>query len=286
VLTYTALPCIARNCNDIDAPVYADFTMGWNMTSLWDYRGLIKKIAVTDLKVRYKNSILGILWSLLQPLMTFIVLLIVFTGLMLNRSIENYPLFLLLGIIGWNFFDRATGFSLVSIVTKPQLVKKIYFPREVLVFSACLTALMMSLIEFALFGVFMIVAGVLPTWAIVLFPAVLLIEFVFALGVGLAISALNVTLRDIQWIWPVIMQAGFFLTPIMYSLDTLKGVPFAWALAYNPMGNILDGFRYVLIGRPTPLLNGLAYAALIALAMLAIGWLIFSKLEPRFGEEV
>jgi lipopolysaccharide transport system permease protein len=256
------------------------------MVSIWDYRGLIKKIAITDLKVRYKNSVLGILWSLLQPLMTFLVLLIVFTGLMLNRSIQNYPLYLLLGIIGWNFFDKATGFSLASIVGKPQLVKKIYFPREVLVFSACLTALMMSLIEFALFGVFMLAAGVLPTWAIVLFPAVLLVEFVFALGVGLAISALNVTLRDIQWIWPVVMQAGFFLTPIMYSLETLKGIPFAWALAYNPMGNILDALRCVLIGRPAPLLTDLAYAALAAVAVLAVGWIIFSKLEPRFGEEV
>jgi lipopolysaccharide transport system permease protein len=123
---------------------------------IWEYRGLIKKLAVTDLKVRYKSSVLGILWSLLQPLLTFVVLLIVFTGLMINKSIDNYPLFLLLGIIGWGFFDKATSFSLSSIVGKPQLVKKIYFPREVLVISACLTALMMSLIEFVVFGIFVI----------------------------------------------------------------------------------------------------------------------------------
>lgn len=256
------------------------------MTDLWSYRGLIIKIAVTDLKIRYKNSLLGILWSLLQPLMTFIVLLIIFTGLMLNKSIDNYPLFLLLGIIGWNFFDKATGFSLLSIVGKPQLVKKIYFPREVLVVSACLTALMMSLIEFAVFGVFMLAAGLLPPWAAVLFPAVLFVEFVFALGVSLALASLNVTLRDIRWIWPVVMQAGFFLTPVMYSTGTLKGIPFGWALEFNPMGCILDALRCVLIGRPAPLLNDLAYAALVALAALVIGWVIFSKLEPRFGEEV
>ncbi|OPY27208.1 MAG: ABC-2 type transporter [Methanocella sp. PtaU1.Bin125] len=256
------------------------------MAGIWEYRGLIRKIAVTDLKIRYKNSVLGILWSLLQPLMTFIVLLIVFTGLMINRSIENYPLYLLLGIIGWGFFDKATGFSLGSIVNKPQLVKKIYFPREVLVVSACLTALMMSLIEFAVFGLFMLIAGVMPTWMIVVFPAILLIEFTLALGVSLAIASLNVVLRDIQWIWPVVMQAGFFLTPILYSMDILKGIPFAWVLQYNPMGSILEAMRHVLIGRPAPLLFDLGYAALVAAAMLAIGWLIFVRLEPRFGEEV
>jgi lipopolysaccharide transport system permease protein len=268
------------------------------MPGLWEYRGLIKKLAITDLKVRYKNSVLGIFWSLLQPLLTFIVLLIVFTGLMSNNPIENYPLFLLLGIIGWGFFDKATAFSLVSIVGKPQLVKKIYFPREVLVISSCLTALMMSLIEFVVFGVFVLgfdllhhfigygTAYIIPTWLLLVFPVILLIEFVLALGVSLAISSLNVIWRDIQWAWPVVMQAGFFLTPIMYSMDTLKGIPQSWILKLNPMADILDSMRYVLINRNAPLVNDLAYAAMAALALVVIGWLIFSRLEPRFGEEV
>ncbi|AFC99375.1 ABC-type polysaccharide/polyol phosphate export system, permease component [Methanocella conradii HZ254] len=253
---------------------------------IWEYRGLIKKLAITDLKVRYKNSVLGILWSLLQPLMMFLVLLIVFTGLMLNRSIEHYPLFLLLGIIGWGFFDKATGFSLGSVVGKPQLVKKIYFPREVLVISACLTALMMSLIEFIVFGFFMLAFGVLPTWLVIFFPIVLLIEFMLALGVSLAISSLNVIWRDVQWIWPVVMQAGFFLTPIMYSLDLFNGIPHAWVLQLNPMTAILDSMRYIFINRPAPILNDMAYATAFALVMMAIGVFIFSRLEPRFGEEV
>lgn len=268
------------------------------MPGLWEYRGLIKKLAVTDLKVRYKNSVLGILWSLLQPLLTFIVLLIVFTGLMINKSIENYPLFLLLGIIGWGFFDKATSFSLGSIVGKPQLVKKIYFPREVLVISACLTALMMSLIEFIVFGIFVIgfnmlhyfvaygSAYIVPTWLILAFPVILTIEFLLALGVSMAISSLNVIWRDIQWIWPVIMQAGFFLTPVMYSMDIFKGFSYAWVLQLNPMSAILDSLRYALINRQVPILNEMVYAAIIAIIAIAVGWLIFSKLEPRFGEEV
>lgn len=268
------------------------------MPGLWEYRGLIKKLAITDLKVRYKNSVLGILWSLLQPLLTFIVLLIVFTGLMVNKSIDNYPLFLLLGIIGWGFFDKATSFSLGSIVGKPQLVKKIYFPREVLVISACLTALIMSCMEFIVFGIFVLgfdllhyflgygSAYIFPTWLIIAFPVILLIEFTLALGVSLAISSLNVIWRDIQWIWPVVIQAGFFLTPVMYSMDTLKGIPQSWVLNLNPIAAILDSLRYVLIGRNAPIFNDLVYASVFGLIMIALGWIIFSRLEPRFGEEV
>ena len=268
------------------------------MVSVWEYRSLIKKLAITDLKVRYKNSVLGIVWSLLQPLLTFIVLLIVFTGLMVNKAIDNYPLFLLLGIIGWGFFDKATSFSLGSIVGKPQLVKKIYFPREVLVISACLTALMMSLIEFIVFGIFLLgfnllhyfigygSAYILPTWLMLAFPVVLLVEFMLALGVSLMISSLNVIWRDVQWIWPVIMQAGFFLTPVMYSMDTLKGIPQAWVLKYNPMTAILDSIRYVLINRQAPILNDMVYATVFAGIVIVVGWLVFRKLEPRFGEEV
>jgi lipopolysaccharide transport system permease protein len=257
---------------------------------IWEYRGLIRKIAVTDLKLRYKNSVLGIVWSLLQPLLTFIVLLIVWTGLMLNRSIPNYPLFLLLGIIGWGFFDKATGFSLGCIVGKPQLVKKIYFPREVLVISACLTALMMSLIEFIVFGAFMLAFRMLPAHMAVLFPVILCVEFLLALGVALIISSLNVVWRDVQWIWPVLMQAGFFLTPVMYSMSTFQGIRDSWVLNYNPMAAVLNSLRNVLIIKPAPsletVITSIGYAAIFALVLIAVGWLVFNRLEPKFGEEV
>jgi lipopolysaccharide transport system permease protein len=275
----------------IPLPVVSDVA---GIGEIWEYRGLIKKMAITDLKVRYKNSVLGILWSLLQPLMIFIVLLIVFSGLFKGMSVTDYPypLFLLLGIIGWGFFDKATGFSIGSVVGKPQLVKKIYFPREVLVISACLTALMMSLIEYIVFGAFMVAYGMVPTWMAILFPAVLLVEFFLALGVSLMISSLNVIWRDVQWIWPVVMQAGFFLTPIMYSRSIFDSMPYVGeVLKYNPMAAILDSLRYVLINRSAPqfyaqILDYMGYAAIVAIVAIVAGWLVFNRLEPRFGEEV
>lgn len=260
--------------------------MRGKITELWEYRGLIAKIAVTDLKVRYKSSVLGILWSLLQPLLMFLVLYVVFSSVFANRSIQNYPLFLLLGIITWGFLDKASNFSLGSIINRPNLVKKIYFPREVLVISSCLTALMMTAIELIVFGFFMVVFGVMPTALALLFPVLLLIEFILVLGISFAIASLNVIWRDIQWIWAVVMQAGFFVTPIMYSLGTLGNSQMLAILKFNPFGAIMTMMRDTLVYGAFPSAFDLAYAVIVMAVMLILGLAIFQKLEPRFAEEV
>jgi lipopolysaccharide transport system permease protein len=287
VLTYR---CILKYYR---GPAFPESALRWPavllvgiMASIWNYRGLIKKLAVTDLKVRYKNSALGLFWSLLQPLLMYLVLYVVFTSLMSGSTIEHYPLYLFLGIITWGFFDKATGFSLNSIVGKPSLIKKIYFPREVLVISACLTALMMSCMEFAVFAIFMLAFGVLPTAVALLFPLVLLIEFVFALGIALAIASLNVRFRDVQWMWAVVMQAGFFATPIMYSVSIFQNSTHLKLLAYNPMGLIIDMMRNMLIYQQWPATTGLIFTGAVAALCLALGSLVFRKLEPSFAEEV
>lgn len=274
------------------------------MAGLWEYRGLIKKIAVTDMKIRYKNSVLGFMWSLLQPLAMMAVLYIVFTNVFKNGDIKAYPLYLMIGIVSWGFFDKATGFSLNSIVGKAGLIKKIYFPREVLVISACLTALMMSLIEFIVVAVFMIFFIIFPqtinnyllspTPLVLLFPVVLLIEFVLALGVSLAIAALNVRYRDIQWIWGVVMQVGFFLTPIMYSLSIFNSSGIEGIIQLNPVGVLMELTRNVLINERMPQLQDfftsfggdVAYVLFISAVVMAVGWFIFKRLEPDFSEEV
>ncbi len=264
------------------------------MSNLWEYRGLISKLAITDLKLKYKNSVFGLLWSLLQPLLMLLILFVVFSVVFKNNGIEYYPLYLLLGIITWGFLDKATSFSLSSIVGRANLIKKIYFPREVLVISACLTALMMSLIEFVVFGGFMVVYMVVidklifPGISLLLFPAILLIEFVFVLGLSLAIASLNVRYRDVQWIWGVVMQAGFFATPIMYSMTVFNESQYAWILGYNPMGMIMGLTRDTLIYGLNATV-GLEYVWLVAavsIITLVVGWLVFSRIEPMFAEEV
>jgi len=256
------------------------------MASLWEYRGLIKKIAITDLKIRYKNSVLGFLWSLLQPLAMMLVLYIVFTNLFKNAQIDKYPLYLMIGVVSWGFFEKATNFSLNSIVGKAGLVKKIYFPREVLVISACLTALIMSLIEFMVVAAFMIVNGEIPGILVLAFPMILFIEFIFILGISLAIASLNVRFRDVQWIWAVVIQVGFFLTPIMYSISIFKGSGYEWLINLNPIGVLMDITRDTLIYSTVPSSLDLIYAIGSSLLLLALGWMIFNRLEPSFAEEV
>lgn len=261
------------------------------MLSLWEYRSLIKKFAITDLKLRYKNSILGLFWSLLQPLLMFAVLFIVFNNFFNNGSIKDYPLYLLLGIICWGFLEKATTLSMGSILGRASLVKKVYFPREVLVLSACVTAMMMTMIEMVVFAVLMLlyglIYGIAPGVTVLVAPLILIIEFFMVLGVSMAIAALNVPYRDIQYIWGVIMQAGFFLTPILYDAKLIFGTGgLLMLLKYNPMGVIMDSLRSVIIYGSMPVIDDVLYVILLSLILLAAGWFIFSRIEPVFAEEI
>ena len=182
---------------------------------LWSYRDLIIRLAWSDFKLRYKSSALGFLWSLLEPLLMLLVLYVVFTNLM-RVQVEYYQLFLLLGIVLWNFMSRGTTMSIWGIIGKPSLVQKVYFPRDILILSTCITALMMTLLEFVVFIIFMAVFRVMPGISIAYFPILFVFEFLIILGLSLALSALNVYFRDVQFIWAVVIQIGFFATPIIY----------------------------------------------------------------------
>ncbi len=254
------------------------------ITNLWNYRHLIKKIAISDFKLRYKNSILGFFWSLLEPLLMLAVLYAVFTNFM-RVKIEHYQLFLLLGIISWNMLSRGTTMSLNCILGKPSLVKKVYFPREVLVLSSCITAFMMTLLEFAVFGIFMLAFAVAPGPSIVYFPLVILVEFVLLLGLSFGLAALNVFYRDIQYVWAVILQAGFFAAPIIYPLSFIPD-HYVWIIKLNPMTGIIEMLRESVIYSAWPEIADMAYIIVTTLAVLAIGYLVFLKLESRFAEEL
>ncbi|MCX9081129.1 MAG: ABC transporter permease [Candidatus Methanoperedens sp.] len=253
-----------------------------NTFALWDYRHLIKKIAISDFKLRYKNSVLGFLWSLAEPLLMLTVLYFVFTNLM-QVNVEHYQLFLLLGIISWNMLSRGTSMSLTSILGRPGLVQKVYFPREVLVISCCITAFLMTLFEFIVFGAFMVAFKVMPGFTIVYGPLVLFIEFMLILGLSLGLAALNVYYRDVQYIWAVVMQAGFFASPIIYPLSIIPD-NYIWLIRLNPMTRIIDMLRESVIYSGSPFLWDWIFITMAALSLLVVGYLIFRKLEPGFAE--
>lgn len=252
--------------------------------NLWNYRALIKKTALSDLKLRYRNSVLGFLWSLLEPLLIFMVLYMVFSYLM-RFQVENYQIFLLLGIIVWRFLEEGTGMTMNSIVGKPSLIKKVYFPRESLIVSACLTSLIMTILELLVFGVFMLFSGILPSISAIAFPVIFFFQFLLVVGVSLALASLNVYYRDVQYIWAVVMRAGFFATPIIYPVS-LYPEEYAWIFMLNPMARLVEAARGSLIYGSFPSLLDSAYLLGSGVVMVLIGYAIFTRLEPKFAEEV
>ena len=253
-------------------------------TNILNYRHLIKIIAISDFKLRYKNTVLGFFWSLLEPLLMLIVLYLVFTNLM-KWEVEHYQLFLLLGIVSWDFLAKGTGMSLNCLLGKPGLVKHVYFPREVLVISSCLTALMMALLEFLVFAIFMIIFGVIPGLTVIYFPFILLIEFILLLGLSFGLSALNVYYRDVQYMWAVVLQAGFFAAPIIYPMSILPP-KVASVIMLNPMTRLIIMFRDSVIYNVQLNIADVTYVSASALILLGIGYLIFRRLEPGLAEEM
>jgi len=252
--------------------------------NILNYRHLIRKIAISDFKLRYKNSVLGFFWSLLEPLLMLIVLYVVFTNLM-RMEVEHYQLFLLLGIVSWDFLAKGTGMSLNCILGKPGLVKHVYFPREVLVISSCVTALMIALLEFLVFAIFMIIFGVIPGLTVIYFPLILFIEFILILGLSFGLSVLNVYYRDVQYMWAVVLQAGFFAAPIIYPMSILPP-KVASLIMFNPMTRIIIMFRDSLLYTTQLNIADVTYATASALILLVIGYLIFRRFEPRLAEEM
>jgi lipopolysaccharide transport system permease protein len=220
----------------------------------------------------------------LDPLLMLAVLYVVFTNLM-RIQVEHYQLFLLLGIILWNFLDRATSLSIWGIVGKPSLVQKVYFPRDILVISTCIMALMMTILEFAVFIIFMAVFRVIPGMTLAYFPLIFACLFIIILGLSLALASLNVYFRDVQFIWKVILQIGFFATPIIYPI-TIFPENVRRMVMINPMAQILTMMRDCILYRTGPEASSLAYLAICSLIVLLAGYLVFNRLEGKFAEAI
>lgn len=255
-----------------------------HIRELYGYRNLIWTLAWGEFKQRYKNSVLGYFWSLLEPLLMLVVLYVVFSNLM-KLQVEYYQLFLLLGIILWNFLSRATSMGLNAVLGKPSMVQKIYFPRDILVISSCITALLMSIFESVIFVLFMAYYQVPLSPNLLYVPLIVALLFLMSLGLSLALAALNVFYRDVQFIWAVILQAGFFATPILYPVtifdETLQKV-----FLLNPVAHIITAARDTVIYATPAAPASLLYAGVTAVVALAAGYFIFARHEPRFAEEM
>jgi len=244
------------------------------IAELYTFRELTRNLVIRDLKIRYKNSVLGVLWSLLNPLLMTLVFTVVFT-LMIPSNIPSYPVFFMCGFLPWSFMSAANS----------NLIKKVYFPREILPISGVLANLVNFLLALlVLFGM-LFVFGIKLTPAVLMLPLIILAQVAFVTGVALFLSAANVFYRDTEHILQVVMQAWFFLTPVFYPITILPesqeilGITVdiqLWARRLNPMASLIASYRDVLYrGAPTGL----------GLIVLVIGFLVFWRVSPVFGEE-
>jgi lipopolysaccharide transport system permease protein len=255
------------------------------------YRGLLRNLLARDLSVRYKNSILGFVWTLLNPLLLMAVFSVVFT-ILLPGGIPNFPIFILIGILSWNFCVGSVMACIHSVTGNGDLVRKVYFPREVLPISAVLSCLVNCVLAFSLVFVMMPFAGLPITPLVIWLPITMFFQTLFLIGLGLLLSAINVFFRDTEAIIDVAMLAWFFLTPIFYSLDVLydKTIgPFnAGRVMHlvNPMASFIATYRLVLLEAAPPDPAFLARTFAMSLVVLVIGYVMFKRLEPGFGEEL
>lgn len=257
-------------------------------------RALLSELVRTDFKLRYQGSVLGYAWSLLRPLLLFLILYIVFVKfLKIGSDIPHFPVYLLLGIVIWNFFLEMTSQSLGSIVGRGDLIRKIRIPRWIIVFSSSLSAVINLLLNMVIIVLFMIINHVDLLKTTALLPLILLEVYIFSLGISLFLSAAFVKYRDINYIWEVVLQAGFYLTPILYPLALIPNITFQKLLLLNPMAQAIQDARWSSISHetltPYKVFDGGWYMFipyLIVPVVLIIGLLYFKRESKYFAENL
>lgn len=261
---------------------------GWvslRLKELWEYRELLYFLVWRDIKVRYKQTILGAAWAIIQPFFTMVVFSIFFGKLgKIPSDGVPYPIFSYAGLLPWSYFAGALAEASNSLVGSSNLIRKVYFPRLVIPLGGVFAGLVDFAIAFTVFIGMMIYYGIHPTWTMIMLPVFILLALVTALGVGLWLSALNVQYRDVRFVIPFLVQFWLFATPVAYPSSML---PEAWRTIYgiNPMAGVVEGFRWALLGTtpPGPLI---AVSASISVLLLVSGAFYFRRMEKTFADLV
>lgn len=244
---------------------------------------MISSLVKRDLRGRYKGSVLGFLWTFLNPLLQLIVYTFVFSVIM-RAGIEDYYLFLFVALVPWTFFSTSVGGGAGCITSQQNLVNKIYFPREVLPISYVLSQLINMLLSFIVVAAVLIISGKginLAVWWYL--PVIILQETLLAFGLTLLVSGITVYFRDMQFLLNIVLMAWQFLSPVMYSVDMVPE-QFRGIFNLNPMTPIIVAYRDVLYYKQAPALRTFVLGTIMGIVMLIIGWLSFGKLKKHFAE--
>ncbi len=252
---------------------------------LWAYRELFYFLACKDILVRYKQTVIGIAWSVVRPLLSMIILTVVFGRIAkLPSGNTPYPILVCAAILPWQFFSSILSASSNSLISNRNMITKVYFPRIIIPSTAMVVSLVDFLISFVILVGLMVWYGFWPNWKIVVLPLLLLLAALTSLGAGYWIGALNVKYRDFRHIVPFIVRFGLYLSPVGFSSSL---VPEKWRLLYslNPMVGVIDGFRWALLGKEVDLyLPGFLLSIGLAVALFISGALFFTKTERGFAD--
>jgi homopolymeric O-antigen transport system permease protein len=268
---------------------------GWTslgLRDIWAYRELLYFLVWRDVKVRYKQTVLGVAWAVLQPLLTMVVFTIFF-GRLANVGSEGlpYPLFSFAGLLPWTLFALGIGQSSASLVSSANLIKKVYFPRLVIPASSVFAALVDFVLAFLLLTGMMAYYRVTPPLTILFLPYLVLLAVCTTLGVGIWLAALNVQYRDVRYVVPFFVQIWLFVTPVIYPSGRVlaklaeKGIP-GWLYGLNPMAGVVEGFRWALLGGQNRPLGLIAASTVVSVVLLVSGMFYFKRTERVFADVV
>ncbi|WP_375559266.1 ABC transporter permease [Bernardetia sp. OM2101] len=292
-----------NDSSNYDLFIKAGQTEGNYWKDLWRYKDLFFILTWRDLKVRYKQTVLGIAWSVIRPFLTMVIFTVVFSGVAGLPSEGNapYAVMVYVGLLPWQFFANALSESSSSLVGSANLISKVYFPRLIIPTASIITACVDFLISFVLLLLLMAVYQYVPSWKIVFLPLFLLVAFLAAFGVGLLLTAMNVKYRDFRYIIPFIIQFGVYISPVGFSSNIVYeklgnkmiAMDMAWLTDYlvalyaiNPMVGVIDGFRWSIIGNAE--MNWSMFGVSIVMCLLILTYAIyyFRKTEKTFADVI
>lgn len=253
--------------------------------NLYNYRQLLKSNVKKEIRGKYKGSFLGVLWSFVNPLLMTLVYAIVFPYILKNTS-DNYVTFIVIGILPWTFFTTVISQGTFCVLGNAGIIKKVYFPREILPVSIACSGLVNFLISCIIMFLFLAFSGIGFSVYILWLPVITIIQFILTLGIIFITSAINVYIRDAEYIINFIVNMLFYATPILYNSEMFVGTSVEWIIHLNPMATLINSYRDILFYQTMPNIQSLMVVLVGSVLLCILGYKIFKKLEKGFAEEV
>ncbi|MFT5875205.1 MAG: lipopolysaccharide transport system permease protein [Clostridium sp.] len=254
------------------------------LKELYNYREMLSNLVKKDLRTRYKGSLLGFLWTFINPLLQLGVYTIVFSTIM-RVNVEKFYMYLFIALIPWLFFAIAIQGGALCIISNKDLIKKIYFPRLIIPISVVNSAFMNMVFSMIVVFVALIISGIGISKYVVFLPIIMILEYLFALGLSFMFAAINVYFRDLEHILGIIIMGWFYLTPIVYTIDMVPE-KYLGLFYLNPMTNIIGAYRDILYYKRMPEFGKMGITLICSIAFIVVGYLIFQKLQKNFAEEL